>query len=88
MQNLKNAKLKKILKIHVNVDRPQWDRYVDIAIMAHNTTYHTYLKCSPTEIFHGRTPYNALDLKYSNPERRVDTKFGDVNQILNCMNEI
>ena len=83
-----HAKLKKILKIHVNVDRPQWDRYVDIAIMAHNTTYHTSLKCSPTEIFHGRTPYNALDLKYSNPERRVDTKFGDVNQILNRMNEI
>ena len=79
-----HAKPKKILKIHVNVDRPQWDRYVDIAIMAHNTTYHTSLKCSPTEIFHGRT----LDLKYSNPERRVDTKFGDVNQILNRMNEI
>ena len=83
-----HAKLKKILKIHVNVDRPQWDRYVDIAIMAHNTTYHASLKCSPTEIFHGRTPYNALDLKYSNPERRVDTKFGDVNEILDRMNEI
>ena len=67
-----HAKLKKILKIHVNVDRPQWDRYVDIAIMAHNTTYHTSLKCSPTE--NGRTPYNALDPKYSNPERRVDTR--------------
>ena len=83
-----HAKLKKTLKIHVNVDRPQWDRYVDIAIMAHNTTYHTSLKCSPTEIVHGRTPKNASDLKYSNPERRVDTKFGDVNQILNRMNEI
>ena len=56
--------------------------------MTHNKTYHTSLKCSPNEIFHGRTPYNALDLKYSNPERRVDTNFGDVNQILNCMNEI
>ena len=83
-----HAKLTKILKIHVNVDRPQWDCYVDIAIMAHNTTYHASLKNSPTEIFHGRTPYNALDLKYSNPERRVDTKFGDVNHILNRMNEI
>ena len=62
-----HAKLKKIFKIHVNVDRPHWDRYVDIAIMAHYTTYHTSLKCSPTEISHGRTPYNALDLKYSNP---------------------
>ena len=83
-----HAKLKKIIKIHVNVDRPQWGRYVDIAIMAHNTTYRASLKCSPTEIFHGRTPYIALDLKYSNAERRVDTKFGDVNQILNQINEI
>ena len=32
-----HAKLKKILKIHVNVDRQQWDRYVDIAIMARTT---------------------------------------------------
>ena len=44
-----HAKLKKILKISVNADRPQWDHYVDIAIMAHNTTYHDSLKCSPTE---------------------------------------
>ena len=56
--------------------------------MAHNTTYHTSLKCSQTEIFHGHTPINALDLKDSNPERRVDIKFGDFNQILNRMNEI
>ena len=83
-----HSKLKKIIKLHVIVDRPQWDRNVDIAIMAHNTTYHASRKCSPTEIVHGRTPYNALDLKNSNPERRVDTKFGDVNQILNRMNEI
>ena len=83
-----HAKLKKIRKTHVNVARPQWDRYVVIAIMAHNTTYHPSLTCSPTEIFHRRTPYNDLDLKYSYPEKRVDTNFGDVNKILDRMNEI
>ena len=41
-----HAKLRKMLKIHVNVDRRQWDRYVDIATMAHNTTYQASLKCS------------------------------------------
>ena len=40
---------------------------VNIAVMAHNTTYHQTLKCTPTEIFHGRVPYNAVDLKFSNP---------------------
>ena len=83
-----HAKIKNILKIHVNIDRPQCDRYVDIATMTHNTTYHASLKCSPTEIVRGRTPYNALDLKYSYPERRVDIKVGDVNIIVDRMNEI
>ena len=35
--------------------------------MAHSTTYHQTLKCSPTEVFHGRVPYNALDVKFGNP---------------------
>ena len=83
-----HAKLKKILKIHVNVDRPQCDRYVDIAIMAHNTTSYASLKCSPTEIFHGRTPYNAMDLNTLTLKKRVATKFGDVNKFFDQMNEI
>ena len=57
-----HQKLKQILKINVSADRPQWDRYVNIAVMAHNTAYHQTLKCTPTEICHGRVPYNALDL--------------------------
>ena len=88
MVEIGHAKFKKILKVRVNVNRSQWDRYVDTKIMAHNTMYDASLKCSPTEIFHGRTPYNALDLKYSDPERRVDTKSGDFNKIIDRMNEI
>ena len=59
-------KLKKIPNLNVSVDQPQWDQDVNIAVMGHNTTYHTSLKCSPTEIFHGRTPHDALDLKFAN----------------------
>ena len=73
------AKMKKILKISVNAERPHWDRYVDIAIMAHNTTYHDSLKCSPTEIFHGRIPYNPLDLQFRNANKPAETKCKDVN---------
>ena len=83
-----HAKLKKILKSSVNADRPQWDRYVDIAIMAHNTTYHDSLKCSPTEIFHGRIPYNPLDLQFRNANKPAETKCKDVNEILDKMNFI
>ena len=83
-----HAKLKKVPKISVNADRPQWDRYVDIAIMAHNTTYHDSLKCSPTDIFHGRIPYNPLDLQFRNANKPAETKCKDVNEILNKMNFI
>ena len=83
-----HAKLKKILEISVNADRPQWDRYVDIAIMAHNTTYHDTLRRSPTEIFHGRTPYNSLDLQFLNANKPAETKCKDVNEILDKMNFI
>ena len=83
-----HAKLKKILKIGVNVDRPQWDRFVNIAIIAHNTTYHDSLKCSPTEIFHGRIPYHPLDLQFRNANNSVNAKCKDVNEILDKMNYI
>ena len=62
-----HQKLKQILKINVSADQPQWDRYVNLAVMAHNTTHHQNLKCTPTEIFHGCVPYKVLDLKFSNP---------------------
>ena len=70
---------KKILKINVIADRPQWDRNVEIAIMAHNTIYHDSLKCSPTEIFHGRVPYNPLDLQFRNANKPTEIKCEDVN---------
>ena len=54
--------------------------------MAHNTTYHDSLKCSPTEIFHGRDPYNPLDLQFRN--KQAETKCKDVKEILDKMNFI
>ena len=38
-------------------------KYVQIAVMNHNTTYHESTGCEPSTVFHGRIPYNALDLK-------------------------
>ena len=80
-----HAKLKKTLKINGNVDKPQRGQYFDIAIMPHNTTYHTSIKCSTTEFFHGRIPYTALDIKYWNPSKQMDTNYTEVNQIFDKM---
>ena len=73
-----HQRLEQILKINDSADRPQWDLCVNLAVMAHNTTYHQTLKCSPAEVFHGRVPYNALDMKFGNtlspPRNTTDTE--------------
>ena len=79
-------KIQKILKINVSADQPQWDQYVIIAVMALNTTYHTSLKCSPTEVFHGRTPHSTLDLKFANPIRATGQPM-DLSRMLDEINE-
>ena len=57
-----------------------------MAVMAHNTTYHQAIRCTPTEIFHGRVPFIALDVKFGNAltEQRNTT---DVTGILDNMNK-
>ena len=40
-----------------------WHKYVQIAVILHNTTYHESIVCEPSTVFHGHIPYNALDLK-------------------------
>ena len=62
------------LWIGVRADTPQWDRYIILAVMAHNTTYHQSIECTPNEISHRRVPHNALDLKFRNPLQTLCTK--------------
>ena len=81
-----HQKLKQILKINVSADSPQWHKYVNMAVMAHNTTYHQAIRCTPTEIFHGRVPFNALDIKFGNP-RSESRNTTDVTGILFNMNK-
>ena len=81
-----HQKLKQILKINISADSPQWHKNVNMAVMAHNTTYHQAIRCTPTEVFHGRVPFNALDVKFGHPltEQRNTT---DVTRILDNMNK-
>ena len=80
-----HQRLKQILKINISVDSPQWDRYVYLAVMAHNTTYHQSLKCTPSEVFHGRVPFNALDLKFGNP-LKCETTETDITRLVDQVN--
>ena len=59
-----HASLKESLKISTGERRTMWHQYVATATLNYNTSYHCALDCEPSRVFHGRTPYNVLDLKF------------------------
>ena len=51
-----------------------------LAVLNHNTSYHTSIGCEPTRVFHGRIPYNILDHKLgNNPNEKINptTEFAE-----------
>ena len=61
-----HASLKIHLKMASGEYRRQWHRYLPLAVLNYNTTYHSSIDCEPSKVFHGRFPYNVLDLKLGN----------------------
>ena len=59
-----HVSIKKALKIETGERRSLWHKYVNIAVPNYNTSYHTSIGCEPSRVFHGRIPYNILDLKF------------------------
>ena len=59
-----HASLKESLKIMTGERRTMWHQFLPISVLNYNTSYHTSLGCEPSRVFHGRVPYNVLDLKY------------------------
>ena len=58
-----HASIKQALKIETGERRSLWHKYVSIAVLNYNTSYHASIGCEPSRAFHGRIPYNILDLK-------------------------
>ena len=58
-----HASIKQALKIETGEPRSLWHKYVSIAVLNHNTSYHASLGGEPSRVFHGRIPYKILDLK-------------------------
>ena len=58
-----HASIKQALKIETSERRSLWHKYVSIAVLKYNTSYHASIGCEPSRVFHGRIPYNILDLK-------------------------
>ena len=58
-----HASIKQALKIETGERRSLWHKYLKIAVLNYNTSYHTSIGCEPSQVFHGRNPYKVLDLK-------------------------
>ena len=58
-----HASIKQALKIETGERRSLWHKYINIAVLNYNTSYHKSVGCEPRRVFHGRIPYNVLDLK-------------------------
>ena len=60
-----HASTKQASRIETGERRSLWHKYVNIAVLNYNTSYHTSIGCEPSRVFHGRIPYNILDLKFA-----------------------
>ena len=66
-----HASVKTHLKAATREFRNNWHKFLPLAVLNHNTTYHATLGCEPTRVFHGRIPHNILDFKLRyNPNPR------------------
>ena len=61
-----HASLKTNLKMASGEYRRQWHKYLPLAVLNYNTTYHSSIGCEPSKVFHGRIPYKVLDHKLGN----------------------
>ena len=72
--------VKTSLKMASGEYRKQWHKYLPIAILNYNTTYHSSIDCEPSRVFHGRVPHNILDHKLGlrfNPNIAPTTDFAE-----------
>ena len=75
-----HATIKTSLKMASGEYRKQWHKYLPIAILNYNTTYHSSIDCEPKRVFHGRVPQNNLDHKLGlrfNPNITATTDFAE-----------
>ena len=75
-----HATIKTSLKMASGEYSKQWHKYLPIAILSYNTTYHSSIDFEPSRVFHGRVPHNILDHKLNlrfNPNIAPTTDFAE-----------
>ena len=75
-----HATIKTSLKMASGEYRKYWHKYLPIAIMNYNTTYHSSIDCEPSGLYHVRVQHNILDHKLGlrfNLKIATTTKFAE-----------
>ena len=68
-----HASLKKTLKIETGERKSMWQKYVNIAVLINNASYHTSIGGERSRLFQGGLQYNVLDLKMGICPQRIPT---------------
>ena len=58
-----HTSIKQALKVETGERRSLWHKYVSIAVLNYNTSYHASFGCERKRVFHALVPYNILDKK-------------------------
>ena len=75
-----HASIKQSLKIETGERRSLWHKYFSIAVLNYNTSYHSSIGCEPSRVFHGRIPYNILDLKMGIRPQKTSSPDSEIAQ--------
>ena len=75
-----HASIKQALKIETGERRSLWHKYINISVLNYNTSCHTSIGCEPSRVFHGRNPYNVLDIKLGDRPQQQPTPTSPIAQ--------
>ena len=77
-----HASIKQALKIKTGERRSLWHKYVSIAVLNYNTSYHASIGCELSRVFHGRIPYNTLSSKMGTRPQKITPPDSQIAQDL------
>ena len=75
-----HASIEQSLKIETGERRSLWHKYISIAVLNYNTSYHSSIGCEPSRVFHGRILYNILDLKLGFRPQKIPAPDSEIAQ--------
>ena len=75
-----HASIKQSLKIETGERRSLWHKYISIAVLNYDTSYHSSIGCEPSRVFHGRIFYIILDLKLGIRPQRIPAPDSEIAQ--------